>query len=113
MAVVMKKGKHAVTRYSVLRRFKGYTYLELKLETGRTHQIRVHMSFIGHPLVGDPKYGPARPHFNLNGQFLHAAVLGFNHPRKGTRIELEAPLPEELAAVLQKLTPEDTDPPAK
>ncbi len=113
MAVVLKNGKHAVTGYRVLRRFPGYTYLELKLETGRTHQIRVHLSYIGHPLVGDPKYGPARPHFNLNGQFLHAAVLGFSHPRKGTRIELEAPLPGELAAVLQKLTPEDTEPPGK
>ena len=112
MAVVLKNGKHAVTGYRVLRRFPGYTYLELKLETGRTHQIRgVHLSYIGHPL-GDPKC-PARPHFNLNGQFLHAAVLGFSHPRKGTRIELEAPLPGELAAVLQKLTPEDTEPPGK
>jgi 23S rRNA pseudouridine1911/1915/1917 synthase len=108
MAVVWKNGKHAVTGYRVLRRFPDYTCLELKLETGRTHQIRVHLSFIGHPLVGDPKYGPSRPHLSLNGQFLHAAALGFSHPRKGTRIELEAPLPGELAAVLQKLTPEDT-----
>ena len=108
-----ENGKHAVTGYRVLRRFQDYTWLELKLETGRTHQIRVHLSFIGHPLVGDQKHGPARSHFNLNGQFLHAAVLGFSHPRKGTRIELEAPLPGELAAVLQKLTPEDTEPPGE
>lgn len=109
MAVVLKNAKHAVTGYRVLSRFADYTYLELKLETGRTHQIRVHMSFIGNPLVGDPKYGPSRSHFNLKGQFLHAAVLGFSHPRTGSRIELEAPLPEELASILRNLTSENPD----
>lgn len=109
MAVVQKNAKHAVTNYRVLRRFNGYTYLECKLETGRTHQIRVHMAYIGHPVVGDPKYGPARAHFDLDGQFLHAAVLGFKHPRTGRTLEFEAPLPEVLEGVLAKLTPENPE----
>lgn len=103
MAVVQGNAKHAVTNYRVLDRFAGYTFLELRLETGRTHQIRVHMAYIGHPLVGDLKYGPSRPHFGLEGQFLHAAVLGFEHPRTGTHLEFEAPLPGELKNVLDKL----------
>ena len=106
MAVVHKNSKHAVTNYLVLSRYAGYTYLRLKLETGRTHQIRVHMSYIGHPVVGDLKYGPSRPHFNLAGQFLHAAVIGFIHPRTGAYLEFEAPLPDELEAILSGLTPE-------
>lgn len=105
MAVVQKNAKNAVTNYKVLQRYDNYTSLELKLETGRTHQIRVHLAFIGHPVVGDPKYGPARPHFGLTGQFLHAAVLGFKHPRTGSTLELEAPLPAELAAIIKKLAP--------
>ncbi|HOV78474.1 MAG TPA: RluA family pseudouridine synthase [Bacillota bacterium] len=108
MAVVYKNSRNAVTRYSVLARFTGYTYVELVLGTGRTHQIRVHMSYIGHPLVGDTKYGPSRPHFSLNGQFLHAAVLGFRHPRTGEYLEFKAPLPDVLRDILEKLTPEDT-----
>lgn len=107
MAVVQKNSKHAVTNYRVLNRFADYTYLELKLETGRTHQIRVHMSYIGHPVVGDPRYGPSRPHFSLDGQFLHAAVLGFKHPRTGIYLEFEAPLPEVLEKILKKLTLEN------
>jgi 23S rRNA pseudouridine1911/1915/1917 synthase len=106
MAVVHKNSKNAITNYHVLKRFNGYTYLELKLETGRTHQIRVHLSYIGHPVAGDLKYGPSRPHFDLKGQFLHAAVLGFRHPRTGACLKFEAPLPGELAAVLENLTPE-------
>lgn len=106
MAVVHKNSKHAVTNYLVLSRYARYTYLRLKLETGRTHQIRVHMSYIGHPVVGDLKYGPSRPHFNLAGQFLHAAVIGFIHPRTGAYLEFEAPLPDELEAILSGLTPE-------
>jgi len=105
MAVLDRNSKHAVTHYRVLSRFDGYTYLQLRLETGRTHQIRVHMAYIGHPVVGDPKYGPARPHFGLDGQFLHAAVLGFKHPRTGEYLEFEAPLPRELEEILDKLTP--------
>ncbi|MCG9969540.1 RluA family pseudouridine synthase [Pelotomaculum terephthalicicum JT] len=103
MAVLDRNSKQAVTRYQVLDRFAGYTYLKLQLETGRTHQIRVHLAYIGHPVVGDPKYGPARPHFNLDGQFLHAAVLGFKHPRTGLSLEFEAPLPDELKMILEKL----------
>ncbi|MFA4884669.1 MAG: RluA family pseudouridine synthase [Desulfotomaculaceae bacterium] len=105
MAVVQKNAKNAVTRYKVLQRYNNYTFLELKLETGRTHQIRVHLYFIGHPVVGDPKYGPARPHFGLTGQFLHAAALGFKHPRTGAYLEFEAPLPADLAAIIKKLAP--------
>jgi len=107
MAVVQKNGKQAVTTYRVLGRYHGYTYLELKLKTGRTHQIRVHMSFIGYPVVGDPKYGPARDHFNLDGQFLHAGLLGFSHPRSGRYLEFKAPLPKVLQDVLDHLTPEE------
>lgn len=107
MAVVQKNSKQAVTTYRVLGRYLGYTYLDLKLKTGRTHQIRVHMSFIGHPVVGDPKYGPARAHFNLDGQFLHAELLGFNHPRSGQYLEFKAPLPEVLQQVLDQLTSEE------
>ncbi len=105
MAVVQRNAKSAVTRYKMLQRYGQYTCLELKLETGRTHQIRVHLSFIGHPVVGDPKYGPARPHLGLTGQFLHAAALGFKHPRTGAYLEFEAPLPAELEAVIKELTP--------
>jgi len=104
MTVVHKNAKHAVTNYRVLERFTDYTYLEVRLETGRTHQVRVHMAYIGHPLVGDPKYGPSRPHFDLEGQFLHAAVLGFEHPRTGVYREFKAPLPEELKNILATLT---------
>lgn len=107
MAVVQKNSRYAVTRYRVITRFNDYTYLELKLETGRTHQIRVHMSYIGHPVVGDMKYGPTRPHFNLSGQFLHAAMLGFNHPRTAGPLLFEAPLPLVLQSVLEGLSPEN------
>jgi len=106
MAVTHKNSRHAVTNYHVQSRYAGYTYLRLQLETGRTHQIRVHLAFIGHPLVGDLKYGPAKPHFNLTGQFLHAAVIGFKHPRTGVYMEFASPLPDELAAVLSGLAPE-------
>jgi len=103
MAVVARNSREAVTHYKVLDRLSNYTLLELKLETGRTHQIRVHLAFIGHPVAGDPKYGPRRIHFGLEGQFLHAAVLGFNHPRTGAYLEFSALLPPELEAVLRKL----------
>lgn len=100
MAVVFKNSKYAVTHYRVESWFDNYTYLTLKLETGRTHQIRVHMTYIGHPVVGDPKYGPARAHFGMEGQFLHAALLGFRHPRTEQYLEFEAPLPDYLQAIL-------------
>lgn len=103
MAVVARNSREAITHYKVLERPGNYTLLELKLETGRTHQIRVHLAFIGHPVVGDPKYGPRRAHFRLEGQFLHAAVLGFNHPRTGSYLEFSAPLPPVLEEALQKL----------
>lgn len=108
MAVIQRNGKQAITTYRVIGRYHGYTYLDLKLKTGRTHQIRVHMAFIGHPVVGDPKYGPTRAHFNLDGQFLHAELLGFNHPVSGQYLEFKAPLPEVLQHVLDQLTPEET-----
>jgi 23S rRNA pseudouridine1911/1915/1917 synthase len=101
MAVV-DNGKHAVTHFQVLDRFKQFTFVECVLETGRTHQIRVHMKYIGYPLVGDPKYGPKKP-ITDDGQALHAAVLGFNHPRTNEYLEFEAPLPEEFTDLMECL----------
>ena len=97
-------GKPAVTHYRVLQRFKHYTYVECVLETGRTHQIRVHMASIGHPLLGDEVYGRRSDKYNCEGQCLHAMTLGFHHPRTGEYIEVNAPLPpyfEHLLAVLE------------
>jgi len=102
MAVTPGGGKPAVTHYRVLERHRDLTYLELKLETGRTHQIRVHMAWLGHPVVGDPKYGPAKNRFGLEGQFLHAGALGFVHPRSGERMAFEAPLPPDLQRVMEE-----------
>jgi 23S rRNA pseudouridine1911/1915/1917 synthase len=99
---VVENGKHAVTHFHVLERFKEYTFVECRLETGRTHQIRVHMKYIGFPLVGDPKYGP-RKTLEINGQALHAAILGFIHPTTGEYLEFEAPLPDEYEQLLVKL----------
>lgn len=103
MAVVTRGGRPAVTHYRVRQRYGQYTLLELRLETGRTHQIRVHLTYLGHPLAGDLKYGPARPFYGLQGQFLHAYLLGFNHPRNREHMEFTAPLPVELQAVLDRL----------
>lgn len=97
-------GKPAVTHYRVLQRFKHYTYVECVLETGRTHQIRVHMASIGHPLLGDEVYGRKSDKYKCEGQCLHAMTLGFHHPRTGEYIEVNAPLPpyfEHLLAVLE------------
>ncbi|HZK17806.1 MAG TPA: RluA family pseudouridine synthase [Clostridia bacterium] len=102
MAVTWHNSKEAVTYYEIMERFGDYTYLRLRLMTGRTHQIRVHLAYIKHPVVGDTKYGPTKPHLNLKGQFLHAAVLGFVHPRTKKYIEFQAPLPVELEAVLNR-----------
>lgn len=99
---VVDNGKHAVTHFRVIERFKDFTFVECRLETGRTHQIRVHMKYIGYPLAGDPKYGP-RKTLDLNGQALHAAVLGFTHPRTGEYLEFEAPLPPYYEQLLLKL----------
>lgn len=104
MAINEKNGKDAVTHYHILESFKGYTYIECRLETGRTHQIRVHLSSIGHPLVGDKVYGPKKQPFSLQGQSLHAMVLGFVHPRLNKYIEVEAPLPEYFEKLLKKLS---------
>lgn len=103
MAVVQKNGKTAVTHYRVLERFGSYTYIECQLETGRTHQIRVHMASKGHPLLGDEIYGPAKCPFRLQGQCLHAMILGFCHPVSGKYIEFEAPLPDYFTHLLQNL----------
>ena len=104
MAVNRNNGKRAVTHYRVLARFRGYTYIECRLETGRTHQIRVHMASIGHPLLGDTVYGPAKQAYpSLEGQTLHAMVIGFVHPTTGAYMEFEAPLPAYFAELLQKL----------
>jgi 23S rRNA pseudouridine1911/1915/1917 synthase len=99
---VVDNGKHAVTHFQVIERFKDFTFVECQLETGRTHQIRVHMKYIGYPLAGDPKYGPKKT-LDINGQALHAGVLGFNHPRTNEYIEFESPLPVEFEEVLEQL----------
>lgn len=105
MAVNEKNGKPAVTHYRVLERFGSFTYIECELETGRTHQIRVHMASIGHPLVGDTVYGPKKcPFRNLQGQTLHAMVLGFVHPGTGKYLEVTAPLPEYFENLLSELS---------
>ena len=102
MASGVKNGKRAVTHYRVLERFQGYTYVECQLETGRTHQIRVHMASIHHPLLGDTVYGPAKDTHHLEGQTLHAMVLGLIHPVTGEYLEVEAPLPEYFENLLKK-----------
>ena len=103
MSINEKNGRHAITHYRVLERFQKYTYIECQLETGRTHQIRVHMASIHHPLLGDMVYGPQKCPYSLEGQTLHAAVFGFVHPRTGEYLELTAPLPEYFQTLLQKL----------
>lgn len=103
MAVNHKNGKRAITHYKVLERFPEYTYIECRLETGRTHQIRVHMASIGHPLLGDTIYTKRRQPFATNGQTLHAYILGFIHPVTGEYIETTAPLPEYFIKLLEKL----------
>lgn len=103
MAVCEKNGKHAVTHYRVLKRLNGYTYIECELETGRTHQIRVHMASIGHPLLGDTVYSSRKQPYPLNGQTLHAMVLGLIHPTTGEYLEIEAPLPEYFTKLLNTL----------
>ncbi|MBW8348611.1 RluA family pseudouridine synthase [Bacillus sp. IITD106] len=99
---VIEGGKHAVTHFNVLERFDQFTYIECVLETGRTHQIRVHMKYIGYPLVGDPKYGP-RKTLDTNGQVLHAGILGFMHPRTNEYMEFSAPLPDYFNNLLANL----------
>ena len=103
MAVTVHGGKSAVTHWEVLERFPGYTHVRCRLETGRTHQIRVHMAHIGHPIYGDTVYGAKRPVPGLTGQCLHAVGLRFLHPRTGEPVELRCPLNDEFTAVLEKL----------
>ncbi|MCM3171137.1 RluA family pseudouridine synthase [Paenibacillus sp. MER 99-2] len=100
--VTERNSKHAVTHFNVTERINDYTLLELKLETGRTHQIRVHLKFIGHPLVGDPVYGRNKG-IKMQGQALHAAILGFVHPTTGEYLEFSAPLPQDMEDVLASL----------
>lgn len=104
MAINEKNGKNAVTNYRIIENFgTRYAHIECILETGRTHQIRVHMSSIHHPLLGDDVYGPSKDPFHLQGQALHAAVLGFLHPSTGKYVEFEAPLPEYFTELIEKL----------
>ena len=103
MAINYKNGKDAVTHYHVIERFKNATYVECRLETGRTHQIRVHMTSIGHPLLGDEVYGSGKNPYHLQGQTLHAMILGFVHPSTGEYMEFTAPLPEYFVKLLEKL----------
>lgn len=103
MAVTQKNARHAVTHYTVLGRYTGFTHLLVRLETGRTHQIRVHMAYIGHPVAGDPVYGPKKTAQGLNGQCLHAWKIGFVHPLRGTYMEFTSPLPAYFAQFLQRL----------
>lgn len=105
MSIHAKQGRSAITHFQVLERFGEFTYIQCRLETGRTHQIRVHMASIGHPLLGDAVYGPARcPVKGLQGQTLHAGTLGFMHPRTEEYLEVQAPLPDYFVDLLQKLS---------
>ncbi|MBO0472663.1 RluA family pseudouridine synthase [Enterococcus sp. DIV0840] len=106
MQAVIEGGKPAVTHFEVLERFEGFTLVQLQLETGRTHQIRVHMKYIGYPVAGDPLYGP-RKTLKGKGQFLHAEVLGFKHPTTGQMMVFEAPLPDLFEKTLDQLRNND------
>ena len=100
---VLVGGREAITHYEVLEQYQGYAFMKFRLETGRTHQIRVHMAHIGHPIIGDPLYGPAKDKWKLQGQCLHAGELELTHPTTGERMLFEAPLPEYFEQVLRKL----------
>lgn len=103
---VVDNGKEAITHFNVIENFKNYTLVECQLETGRTHQIRVHMKYIGYPLVGDPKYGPKKTR-DIGGQALHAGIIGFTHPRTGEYIERSAPLPNAFETLIEEIRKED------
>ena len=103
MAINEQNGKRAVTHFKVLKRFRQFTYIECELETGRTHQIRVHMASLQHPLLGDSVYGPAKSPYKLQGQTLHAMTIGFIHPSTGRYMEFSAPLPAYFEELLHKL----------
>ena len=103
IAVVKEGGRDAITDYEVLERFGKYTLVRCKLRTGRTHQIRVHMEYLGYPLVGDPKYSPMKTPFGIKGQALHSHTLEFTHPRTSERMKFEAPLPEDMHKIITRL----------
>ena len=103
MCVTERNSKHAVTHWEVVARYRGYTHVRCRLETGRTHQIRVHMAHIGHPILGDTVYGHKKPELGLSSQCLHAGALCFQHPRDGRPVLVFAPLPEYFAQVIEKL----------
>jgi len=104
---VTEGGRDAITHFQVLKRFVGYTLLQVRLETGRTHQIRVHMTYIGHPIVGDPVYGNAQklPNISLNGQLLHAKTLSLTQPTTGEQLKFDSVLPDYFDQALATLTP--------
>lgn len=106
MAVTQQNSKQALTHYRVLEEYARYSYIQLKLETGRTHQIRVHMAYLGHPVAGDTVYGQAKPIPGLQGQCLHARVIGFRHPRDGRYLEFTSPLPLYFTDFLEKIQKE-------
>ncbi|MBQ9912759.1 MAG: RluA family pseudouridine synthase [Clostridia bacterium] len=106
MTVTVKNSKNATTHYRVVKQYRDFTHLALRLETGRTHQIRVHMSYIGHPVAGDPVYGPKKVIEALGGQCLHAGLIGFKHPRTKEYIELRSELPEYFTSFLRRLKDE-------
>ncbi|TWH49064.1 RluA family pseudouridine synthase [Sporomusa sp. KB1] len=103
MAVTFSNSKEAITRFRVIERFINFTLVECKLQTGRTHQIRVHMQYIGHPVVGDPKYGPEKKQFAIKGQALHSAELSLKHPITGEDMLFTAPLPADMTTILNRL----------
>lgn len=103
MAVVKEDGRNAITDYEVVERFGKYTIVKCNLRTGRTHQIRVHMEYLGYPIVGDPKYSPMKTPFSINGQALHSLTLDFIHPRTGEAMHFEAPLPEDMHKIVTRL----------
>ena len=103
MCVTQRNSKEAVTHWEVVRRYRGYTHIRCSLETGRTHQIRVHMAHIGHPILGDTVYGHKKPELGQDSQCLHAGILCFRHPRDGRPVIVHAPLPEYFQQVLEKL----------
>ena len=104
MCVTEKNSRNAVTHYEVVERFNSFTHLKVRLETGRTHQIRVHMAYIGHPVAGDPVYGPKKVITELHGQCLHAGLIGFKHPRSRKYIEVTSELPEYFQSFLRRLS---------